>query len=135
MRDPVLVTQTGHTYERAAIEDWLRKNSTDPMSAAPLPHSTLPWSAPTRFDPGAACFRFRPNGRLERRDSASESTTGASPGGSRTQDARVPRRRCASAKRLPVPPDSLAPQKPGPPAHWHGGNAVSMSLSLQRTRA
>ena len=41
MRDPVLVAQTGHTYERAAIEDWLRGHSTDPMSAAPLPHTLM----------------------------------------------------------------------------------------------
>ena len=35
MRDPVLVAQTGHTYERTAIENWLREHSTDPR---PCPH-------------------------------------------------------------------------------------------------
>jgi U-box domain len=31
MRDPV-VTQDGHSYERSAIEQWYRKNSTSPMT-------------------------------------------------------------------------------------------------------
>ena len=35
MADPVLVAQTGHTYERAAIESWLREHSTDPRPARP----------------------------------------------------------------------------------------------------
>jgi hypothetical protein len=37
MTDPVLVSQTGHTYERAAIERWLREHSTDPKYRPPLP--------------------------------------------------------------------------------------------------
>ena len=31
MRDPVIVAQTGHTYERASIVRWLEDHSTDPM--------------------------------------------------------------------------------------------------------
>ncbi|CAF5013749.1 unnamed protein product, partial [Rotaria socialis] len=30
-RDPV-VAQDGHTYERAAIEEWIRKNGTSPIT-------------------------------------------------------------------------------------------------------
>ena len=39
MWGPVLVAQTGHTYERAGIERWLRvlERPTYPMSALPLP--------------------------------------------------------------------------------------------------
>jgi hypothetical protein len=35
MTDPVLIAQTGHTYERTAIERWLREHlpATDPMFA------------------------------------------------------------------------------------------------------
>ena len=29
--DPVLA-QDGHTYERAAIEEWIRKNNTSPLT-------------------------------------------------------------------------------------------------------
>ncbi len=31
MLDPVIVAQTGHTYERASIVRWLQDHSTDPM--------------------------------------------------------------------------------------------------------
>ncbi len=42
MTDPVLVAQTGHTYERAAVEQRLRGRPTDPMSASqPIPPSNL----------------------------------------------------------------------------------------------
>ncbi len=46
MRDPVLIAQTGHTYERAAIEGWLREHSTDPRNARPA-----------RRTPAPACIR------------------------------------------------------------------------------
>mmetsp|Transcript_83588 Transcript_83588/g.125347 ORF Transcript_83588/g.125347 Transcript_83588/m.125347 type:complete len:411 (-) Transcript_83588:234-1466(-) len=32
MRDPVLVVETGHTYERLAILEWFRQHSTDPKT-------------------------------------------------------------------------------------------------------
>jgi hypothetical protein len=35
MTNPVLIVQTGHTYERTAIERWLRGHSTDPRPASP----------------------------------------------------------------------------------------------------
>ncbi|KXZ43687.1 hypothetical protein GPECTOR_83g299 [Gonium pectorale] len=40
MRDPV-TTATGHTYERAAIEAWLRSQDVDPMTKERLPHKML----------------------------------------------------------------------------------------------
>jgi len=40
MVDPV-VTADGHTYERAAIEQWLRVHDTSPMTGQPLPSKTL----------------------------------------------------------------------------------------------
>ncbi|KAJ1484601.1 hypothetical protein T484DRAFT_1894077 [Baffinella frigidus] len=36
MTDPVMVAETGHTYERAAILRWLQTNSTDPKTNVPL---------------------------------------------------------------------------------------------------
>lgn len=38
--DPVLVAD-GFTYERRAIEDWIRLRPTSPMTNGPLPHLTL----------------------------------------------------------------------------------------------
>ena len=32
MRDPVIVYESGHTYERAAIERWFEEHSTDPKT-------------------------------------------------------------------------------------------------------
>jgi hypothetical protein len=32
MRDPVVLLETGHTFERAAIEKWLRDADTDPLT-------------------------------------------------------------------------------------------------------
>ena len=40
MRDPV-VAADGHTYERAAIADWLAIRRTSPMTGEPLPHAEL----------------------------------------------------------------------------------------------
>ena len=40
MQDPV-VTCDGQTYERAAIEQWLTKSSTSPLTGKPLPHLGL----------------------------------------------------------------------------------------------
>ena len=40
MRDPV-TTADGHTFERLAIEKWLRRHSTSPMTGATLPHLEL----------------------------------------------------------------------------------------------
>ena len=40
MRDPV-TTADGHTFERAAIERWLRSHRTSPMTGAPLEHTKL----------------------------------------------------------------------------------------------
>jgi len=40
MRDPV-VAADGFTYERSAIEQWLRNNNRSPMTNAPLQHRTL----------------------------------------------------------------------------------------------
>ena len=41
MRDPVLLGNTGHTYERVAIESWLRNNNTDPLTNQSLNSSEL----------------------------------------------------------------------------------------------
>ncbi len=47
MVDPVIVTETGHTYERSAIEQWLRTHNTDPktnvrlMSKKLIPNHSL----------------------------------------------------------------------------------------------
>ena len=35
MQDPVIAAD-GHTYERAAIEDWFKKRDTSPLTGAPL---------------------------------------------------------------------------------------------------
>ena len=40
MRDPVS-TCDGHSYERSAIEEWLKNHNTSPKTALPLPNSTL----------------------------------------------------------------------------------------------
>ena len=40
MTDPVS-TVDGHTYERTAIERWLRTHDTSPMTGARLPHKDL----------------------------------------------------------------------------------------------
>ena len=41
MRDPVLCVGDGHTYERAAIEDWLTRARTSPLTGAPLASTVL----------------------------------------------------------------------------------------------
>ena len=40
MQDPV-VTCDGQTYERSAIEQWLRQSSTSPLTGQQLPHLGL----------------------------------------------------------------------------------------------
>ena len=40
MRDPVF-TCDGHTFERSAIERWLRKHGTSPLTGEPLPTKAL----------------------------------------------------------------------------------------------
>ena len=40
MIDPVIAAY-GHTYERAAIQDWLQTHSTSPVTSLPLIHSRL----------------------------------------------------------------------------------------------
>jgi len=40
MRDPV-IDALGHSYERKAIETWLSKNNTSPITNAALPHRSL----------------------------------------------------------------------------------------------
>lgn len=40
MSDPVIAAD-GHTYERAAIEEWLQTNATSPMTNEALPHLDL----------------------------------------------------------------------------------------------
>ncbi len=40
MEDPVIAAD-GYSYERSAIETWLRTRSTSPMSNAVLPHKNL----------------------------------------------------------------------------------------------
>ena len=41
MIDPVMVVETGMTYERKAIEEWLAKHDTDPMTGTKLEHKML----------------------------------------------------------------------------------------------
>ena len=40
MVDPVIAAD-GHTYERAAIQDWLQTHSTSPVTSLPLNHTRL----------------------------------------------------------------------------------------------
>ena len=40
MRDPV-VCADGYSYERAAIEEWLAKHSSSPVTNEPLPHKLV----------------------------------------------------------------------------------------------
>ena len=40
MTDPV-VTADGHTYDREAIESWLRRKTTSPLTGEPLEHLML----------------------------------------------------------------------------------------------
>ena len=40
MHDPV-ITADGHTFERSAIEDWLRNHSTNPMTGSEMQHKQL----------------------------------------------------------------------------------------------
>lgn len=41
MTDPVLLVGDGHTYERSAIENWLRRAQTSPLTGAPLASTLL----------------------------------------------------------------------------------------------
>ena len=41
MEDPVLVAQTGNTYERRAVEEWFARSNTDPLTNAELEDATL----------------------------------------------------------------------------------------------
>jgi hypothetical protein len=41
MVDPVIVTETGHTYERYAIEKWLHTHNTDPRTNVELRSKNL----------------------------------------------------------------------------------------------
>jgi hypothetical protein len=41
MKDPVLVPETGHSYERQAIERWFSTHDTDPMTGVRVTHKTL----------------------------------------------------------------------------------------------
>lgn len=41
MIDPVLCVGDGHTYERVAIEDWLKRACTSPLTGAPLASTVL----------------------------------------------------------------------------------------------
>ena len=36
MKDPAILVCSGLSYERVAIEDWIRENGTDPESGEPL---------------------------------------------------------------------------------------------------
>lgn len=40
MVDPVIAAD-GHTYERAAIQQWLQTHSTSPVTSIPLTHTRL----------------------------------------------------------------------------------------------
>ena len=40
-KDPVLLVEDGHTYERSAVTAWLERNDTSPMTGAPLARKTL----------------------------------------------------------------------------------------------
>jgi len=40
MKDPVIAAD-GHTYERSAIEIWLKKHDTSPLTNLRLPHKHL----------------------------------------------------------------------------------------------
>ena len=40
MKDPVIAAD-GHSYERAAIEEWLQTHSTSPVTSQPLSHTRL----------------------------------------------------------------------------------------------
>ena len=46
MRDPVLCISDGYTYERSAIEDWMRRSGSSPMTGQPLRGGAL---APNRL--------------------------------------------------------------------------------------
>lgn len=41
MTDPVILPCSGVSYERSAIEEWIAKHSTDPMSGKPLQDARL----------------------------------------------------------------------------------------------
>ena len=41
MEDPVLVAQTGNTYERRAVEEWFARSNTDPLTNEKLEVATL----------------------------------------------------------------------------------------------
>jgi hypothetical protein len=36
MEDPVFLAETGHTFEKYALEDWLKENNTCPMTRVEL---------------------------------------------------------------------------------------------------
>ena len=40
MVDPVIAAD-GHTYERTAITEWLKRQHTSPVTQVPLPHPRL----------------------------------------------------------------------------------------------
>lgn len=41
MQEPVFVVESGHSYEKAAIEKWLSRNATDPLTGVKLSNKTL----------------------------------------------------------------------------------------------
>jgi len=41
MKDPVIVAETGHTYERSKIADWLKQHNTDPLTKINLKSRAL----------------------------------------------------------------------------------------------
>jgi len=41
MQEPVILQSTGHTYERAAIEQWLSQKQTDPLTGEEVHDVTL----------------------------------------------------------------------------------------------
>lgn len=55
MTDPVIVVDTGHTYERGAIQTWFSKRSTCPVSGVRCPHKRLMpnWALRTAIETAA----------------------------------------------------------------------------------
>lgn len=41
MIDPVILVETGQTYERSAITEWWEKNATDPLTGVAVNDKTM----------------------------------------------------------------------------------------------
>ena len=86
MTDPVF-TMDGQTYERAAIEAWLRNHDTSPATGKPLPSKMLVTSASPPRSPPRPRSRSRSPSRSRSRSRSRSPSTSPSPSPSASPEA------------------------------------------------